>query len=122
MTAPGPDRRLAEVVQPRAAAAAGRVQRLLGEAHVAAGEVADHAAGTVAEPHRDLDVVGVRAAERVDLLGSAVRPPAQRVKEVTALAGEPRPLALVAIPAVRGQRARVNQVAGDGAGAGRAEV
>ena len=31
-TAPGPDRGLAEVVQPRAAAAAGRVQRLLREA------------------------------------------------------------------------------------------
>ena len=122
VTAPGPDRGLAEVVQPRAAAAAGGVQRLLGKARVAAGEVADHAAGAVAEPHRDLDVVGVRAAGRVHLLGQAVRPPAQRVQEVTAFAGEPRPLALVAVPAVRGQRARVDQVAGDRAGAGRAEV
>ena len=58
VAASGPDRGLAEVVQPRAAAAAGRVQRLLGEAHVAAGEVADHAAGAVAEPHCELDVVG----------------------------------------------------------------
>src|SRR6266567_7812512 len=49
VTAPGPDRGLAEVVQPRAAAAAGGVERLLGEAGVAAGEVADHAAGAVAE-------------------------------------------------------------------------
>ena len=67
-------------------------------------EVADHAAGAVGEPHGDLHVVGVRAADRVDLLGQAVRPPAQRVQEVTALAGEPRPLALVAVPAV-GSRA-----------------
>ena len=88
VAAPGPDRGLAEVVQPRAAAAAGGVQRLLREAHVAAGEVADHAAGTAAEPHRDLDVLGVRATDRIYLLGQAVCPPAQRVQEVTALAGE----------------------------------
>ena len=75
-----------------------------GKRDVAAGEVADHAAGAVGEPHRDLDVVAVRAAaDRVDLLGQAVRPPAQRVQEVTALAGEPGPLALVAVPAVRGR-------------------
>ena len=63
------------------------------ETDVAAGEVADHAAGAVAEPHGDLDVAGVRAADRVDLFGQAVRPPAQRVKEMTALADEARPLA-----------------------------
>ena len=47
--------------------------------------------GPVGEPQGGLDVVLLRAADRVDLLGQASRPPAQRVDEMTAFAGEPRP-------------------------------
>ena len=49
-------------------------------------------ADAVGEAERDLHVAGSRAAaDRVDLLGQAVRPPAERVDEVTALAGETGP-------------------------------
>ena len=81
-----------EVVEPRAAAAARGVQRLLREAGVAARDVADGAARAVLEPHSDLHIVLLRAGNGVDLLGQAVRPPAQRVDEVAAFADEPRSL------------------------------
>ena len=59
----------------------------------------------------------------VDLFGKAARPPAQRVDEVAAFAGEPRSLQrVVPVPAVGGQRPRADQVAGHRARARRAEL
>ena len=61
---PGPDRRLPEVVQPGAAPRTRGVERLLGIARVAAGDVVDRAGRAVLETHRGVHIALFRAAER----------------------------------------------------------
>src|SRR5215470_18778279 len=114
MPAPaGPDGGLGEVVEPRAPAASRGVQGFLLVARVAGREVGDRARRAVPEPHGGLQVTWFRAGDGVDLLGQAVRPPAERVDEVAALTGEPGSFQLlVAVPAVGLQGASVDKVAG----------
>src|SRR5262249_45535749 len=81
----GPDCGVGEVVEPGAPAAPGSVQRLLLVTGVGSGEVGDRAGRAVPEPHGGLQVTRLRAGDREDLLGQAVRPPAKRVDEVAAL-------------------------------------
>src|SRR5262249_45164045 len=110
---PGPDGGGPEVVEQRVTTAAGGVHRLLREPVVPAGEVGDGAGRAGREPEGGLHVALLRAADGVDLLRKAVGPPAQRVDEVAALAGEPGPFGLlIEVPAVGGQLAGVDEVAG----------
>src|SRR5579875_3565004 len=90
--APGPDCGLPEVVKPCAPAARGGVECLLRETQAPGGDIGDDAVGAVLEPHGGLDVAFVRTRHGVDLLRKTASPPAQRVDEVAAFAGEPRPL------------------------------
>ncbi len=103
----GPDGCLLEVVEPCTPAARRDVERLLRITAVAGGEVGDGAARPVLEPHGGLQVVLLGTGRRVDLLGKAACPPAERVDEVAAFPGEPRSFQLlVAVPAVGLQLSR----------------
>ncbi len=99
-----------EVVQPSVAAVTDDVQGLLRETRAAVGDVGDRRHGPVGEAQGGVDV---RARpHRVHLDRVVPDQGAQRVDEMTALAGEPGSFQLlVEVPAARVQAAGVDQVA-----------
>src|SRR5215469_280154 len=83
--ASGPHCRLTEVLEPGALPACGCVQRLLRVARVTCRHVGDDACAPVLKPEGRLNVLLLRSGNRVDPLGEAARPPAERVDEVASL-------------------------------------